>query len=113
MDRKFTPLEKKSRQQFNPEDWTRCGICSGSGFVPKVFATSDEAACIECNGIGWIPPDGEKLSECEAIVFLRVALNRKDRGLRFAHYELRNLRPESEPQHPLVEFYRQPGYKGD
>lgn len=99
---------KQSRKVFNKKHWTRCGACSGTGFAQKLFSHSDDSACIECNCVGWLPPDGEKLSEHEALVFIRKSLDRKAFGLRLSQRERGAVRDS-----PLVEFYRQPGYKGD
>ena len=106
---KATKRKARSLAGFDVSTWGRCRQCSGTGLGNKLFHHSDDHACVGCNGVGWLPPDGEMLSEAEALVFLRLALNRKN----FAVRSLRRDARRQAPEHPLVEFYRSPGYKGD
>lgn len=66
-----------------------------------------EYACVSCNAAGWIPPDGEPLSEHEALLFLREQLRRA----RLRIQVLQRHDPGRREQGP--DYYGTPGYKGD
>lgn len=72
-----------------------------------MFATSPKAACVGCNAVGWLPPDGDPLEEHEALLMLRQMLNRKSAQVMF-------LRRESdEKPKPAAPEYGTGRYMGD
>lgn len=75
-----------------------------------MFSTSPKAACVACNAVGWIPPDGEPLAEYEALLMLRIQLDRK--AFQVADYRRRIKAGEWQPESPAA-HYHGPGYKGD
>jgi hypothetical protein len=72
MSRKTT-----ERQWFRRDTWCKCALCSGKGVIQPMLKTNPESVCVGCNGVGWIPPDGEPLTEVEALMLLRKALDRQ------------------------------------
>jgi len=59
---------------FSRDTWSRCPVCIGSGICVTQFGTSTEYACQHCNGVGWLTPEGHRLREADAILFLRKSI---------------------------------------
>ena len=71
--------------------------------MPPTISTNPEYACMTCNGIGWIPPDGEPLTEHEAICYLRNAVNRQQFRLSMLLRDANTTAPE-DPRHAGTEL---------
>lgn len=97
------------RQTFNRDTWSSCNCCQGRGLIRPMIHTNPEYTCATCNGIGWIPPDGEPLNEHEVIRMMRQIINRQSR-------RIRQLRSDMEPKprtESVPEYYGDGRYHGD
>lgn len=73
--------KQDQRQTFDRETWIKCNSCQGRGLIQPMIHTNPEYTCDGCNGIGWIPPDGEPLNEHEAIRMMRQVIKRQSRRI--------------------------------
>ena len=101
------------RLQFNRETWSSCNSCHGRGMIQPMIQTNPEYTCDGCNGIGWIPPDGQPLNEHEAIRLLRDIIKKQSRSIKIlrARTELSEENPED--RHTGGGIYNGGRYVGD
>lgn len=73
------PVNPKS---FSRSTWLLCTECNGSGLCETNFGIRTEYACLHCNAVGWLTPEGYRLSEGNALLLLRVFANSTSRAVR-------------------------------
>lgn len=99
--------------QFHKETWSICTHCKGKGVSESVFQNTPRCACLYCNAIGWLMPDGSAVAEHDALMMLREQLNMRSFQAKYFQQELAKLSQNSGSENPLAEYYSTPGYKGD
>ena len=63
------PVDPRS---FSRSTWIKCTECKGSGLRKTSFGIRTEYACLHCNAVGWLTPEGCRLDEGNALLLLRV-----------------------------------------
>ena len=63
------PVDPRS---FSRTTWSKCSECNGSGLSKTSFGIRTEYACLHCNAVGWLTPEGYRLDEGNALLLLRV-----------------------------------------
>tara|TARA_B110000196_G_scaffold306579_1_gene305329 strand:- start:1066 stop:1404 length:339 start_codon:yes stop_codon:yes gene_type:complete len=102
------PVDPRS---FSRSTWSKCSECNGSGLRKTSFGIRTEYACMHCNAVGWITPEGYRLDEGNALLLLRVFANDAVRAARSLS-ALKEAGADSKDIGP-ADYYVQGRYNGD